>query len=100
MHLPPAYGHGVFQAMGGYSGKTWLALVYLGLLGTAVAFVWYYQGLRKVGPTRSGLFINFVPVSAVTLAILILDEPLSLSLVLGALTVIAGVYLTRTVPKP
>ena len=97
--LVPAYGHGVFQAMGSYSGKTWLGLVYLGLLGTAVAFVWYYDGIRKVGPTRSGLFINFVPVSAVALAVLILKEPLSPSLIIGALTVIAGVYLTRTVPK-
>ncbi|MGB5984444.1 MAG: DMT family transporter [Desulfobacterales bacterium] len=92
----PAYLRGVVPAMGTYGVQTWLGLVYLGLLGTALAFVWYYQGIQKIGPTRSGLFINFVPVSAVTLAVLILNEPLSPSLVIGALTVTGGVYLTRT----
>ena len=43
---------------------------------------------------RAGLFINFVPVSAVLLAFLILGEPLTVSLLFGAVLVTSGVYLT------
>jgi len=65
-----------------------------GLFGTVLGFVWYYEGIKSIGPVRAGLFINFVPVSAVFLAFLILDEPLTASLLIGAILVSSGVYLT------
>jgi drug/metabolite transporter (DMT)-like permease len=60
-----------------------------------IGFVWYYQGIKAIGPTRAGQFINFVPMSAIVLAFFILGEPLTPSLVLGALFVITGVYITN-----
>jgi drug/metabolite transporter (DMT)-like permease len=30
--------------------KVWLALAYLGIVGTVIAFVWYYDGIKKIGP--------------------------------------------------
>ncbi len=44
----------------------------LGLFGTVIGFVWYYEGIRQIGPMRAALFINFVPVSAIALAYFIL----------------------------
>ncbi|MHC4911621.1 MAG: EamA family transporter, partial [Planctomycetota bacterium] len=58
-----------------------------------------YQGIKKIGPTKAGLFINFVPVSAVLLAFLILAEPITLSLLIGTMLVTFGVYLTNRVPE-
>jgi drug/metabolite transporter (DMT)-like permease len=72
-----------------------LGIFYLGIFGTVVGFVWYYEGIKKIGPTKASLFINFVPVSAVILAFLILDEPITLSLFIGTILVCAGVYLTN-----
>ncbi len=79
---------------GGYSLAAWASVFYLGFFGTVLGFVWYYEGIKRIGPVRAGLFINFVPVSAVLLAFLILDEPLSLSLLIGTVLVSSGVYLT------
>lgn len=73
---------------------SWLSILYLGLVGTVVGFVWFYQGIEAIGPVRAGQFINFVPVSGVLLAWLLLDEPLSLSLIFGTLAVISGVVMT------
>jgi drug/metabolite transporter (DMT)-like permease len=67
----------------------------LGIFGTVIGFVWYYQGIKAIGPTRAGQFINFVPMSAIVLAFLLLNEPLTSSLLLGALFVITGVYITN-----
>jgi len=78
-----------------YSVSDWWNIFYLGFFGTVLGFVWFYEGINQIGPTRAGLFINFVPISAILLAALILKEPLTLSLLIGTLLVSAGVYLTN-----
>lgn len=91
----PALGEGVVRAFPAYTWKDWLCLAYLGVFGTVFGFVWFYEGIQKLGATRAGLFINFVPVSAVIIAYAVLGEALSISLLTGATLVTAGVYLTN-----
>lgn len=91
--FPPAMMEGLWDA-GRYSLAAWASVFYLGFFGTVLGFVWYYEGIKRIGPVRAGLFINFVPISAVFLAFLILNEPLTVSLLIGAFLVSAGVYLT------
>jgi drug/metabolite transporter (DMT)-like permease len=95
---PPALCEGMLPALPGYSLTSWSAVLFLGLLGSAVAFTWYYEGIKALGPTRAAVFINFVPVSGVFLGWLILDEALNLSLLLGAALVITGAWLTNRTP--
>ena len=78
-----------------YSLLEWANIFYLGFFGTVLGFLWYYQGIRKIGPTRAGLFINFVPISAILLAFLFLREPVTISLLIGTVLVSSGVYLTN-----
>jgi drug/metabolite transporter (DMT)-like permease len=73
----------------------WVSIGYLALFGTVVGFVWFYEGIKAVGPTRAGLFINFVPISAVVLACAFLHEPITWSLAVGAALVLSGVCLTN-----
>lgn len=93
--LIPACMEGMPSAMPGYSPVDWGNLAYLGVFGTALGFVWYYEGIRRIGPSRASLFINFVPISAICLAHLILKEPLTPSLLVGAALVVAGVTLNH-----
>jgi|GEM_PF-11189 len=92
----PAYVEGIFGQMGGYAFPVWLAIIYLALFGSALGFSWYYQGIQAIGPSRAAVFINLVPVSAVLLAWLLLNETIQLSLVVGAVLVTGGVYLTNS----
>lgn len=91
----PALLEGLFKQIPSYMGVDWCSLFYLGFFGTVIGFVWYYQGIQAIGPTRAGLFINFVPVSAVLLAFLILNEPLTISLLTGTSFVFTGTYLAN-----
>jgi drug/metabolite transporter (DMT)-like permease len=91
----PATLEGLWTFLPAYSGITWLGLFYLGFFGTVLGFVWYYEGIKKIGPTKAGLFINVVPLSAVVLAFFLLNEPLTLSLLVGAILVSTGIYLTN-----
>ena len=69
------------------------------MLGTAVAFVWYYAGVHAIGPAAAAVFINLVPVAAVTLGWLVLDEGLDASMLGGGALVLAGVYVLNAPRK-
>ncbi len=94
----PALFEGMVSKAAAYTLGDWLCLAYLGVFGTVFGFVWFYEGIQKIGPTRAGLFINFVPLCAVIIAYFTLGEALSASLLTGAALVTAGVYLTNRVP--
>jgi drug/metabolite transporter (DMT)-like permease len=93
--LIPSLLEGLVQNIVNQSALDWLCISYLGVFGTVIGFVWYYQGVERIGPTKAGLFINFVPISAILCAFFILKEPITLSLAIGAVFVISGVYLTN-----
>ena len=90
----PAYREGLANCIY-YSIYDWCNIFYLGFFGTVLGFVWFYEGIKQIGPTKAGLFINFVPISAILLAFLFLSEPLTISLLIGTLLVTTGVYLTN-----
>lgn len=96
MLFPAALAEGMPTDIFNYTLSNWFSLFYLGVFGTVLGFVWYYEGIKKIGPSKASLFINFVPISAIVLAFLFLDEPITLSLLAGAAMVSLGVYLTNT----
>jgi drug/metabolite transporter (DMT)-like permease len=98
--LIPALQTGLARAVVQASAFTWIGISYLGILGSAVGFSWYYDGVRRIGPARAGVFINLVPVFAIALAALLLQETPSPTLLLGGAIVIAGVTLTNRQSAP
>jgi drug/metabolite transporter (DMT)-like permease len=75
------------------------AIVYLGVFGTVIGFVWYYEGVKAIGPARTAVFNNLVPVFGVSLSTWLLHEPILVSMVIGGVLVIAGVTLTNRATK-
>ncbi|UFS71458.1 DMT family transporter [Geomonas sp. RF6] len=76
----------------GFSFLGWLAIVQLALLGTVVGFVWWYQGVQRIGTARAAAFVNLVPVFGALLASVFLKEKLIPAQLLGGAMVIMGVY--------
>ncbi len=93
---PGAFGQGVLAHAAGYGWGAWSSLIYLGICGTVIGFLWYYQAIREIGAVRAGVFINFVPVCAVLLGFVLLDEPLTPALVKGGILVVLGAWLTNS----
>ncbi|MCU9947582.1 DMT family transporter [Pseudomonas sp. PDM13] len=73
------------------------AIAYLGAFGTVIGFVWYYEGVHAIGPARTAVFNNLVPVFGMLLAAGLLGEPILASMLVGGALVIAGVSLTNRV---
>jgi drug/metabolite transporter (DMT)-like permease len=93
--LIPALAEGMVEQIPQYTLLDWGCIAYLGVFGTVLGFVWYYEGIKALGPTKAGQFINFVPVCAILLAYFILGEPVTRSLLVGAGFVVSGVSLTN-----
>jgi drug/metabolite transporter (DMT)-like permease len=72
-------------------------LLFMAVLASAVCFVIWFHGIRKIGASRAAIFQNIVPVSAAALAILFLDERLRAFHVIGAILVLGGVSLVTGV---
>jgi drug/metabolite transporter (DMT)-like permease len=96
----PALHNGLISQARSCGWVEWSGLFYLGCFGTALGFFWFYEGIKAIGPARAGMFINFVPVSAIILSFFILNEPLTPSLFIGAVCVITGVFITSQTGKP
>lgn len=70
-----------------------LNVLYLGILCSAVGYLFYVISLRVLGPSISSVFINLIPVVSVAASFLILGERLSPLQLAGGTVTIAGVYL-------
>ena len=70
-----------------------LAVLLLGCLGTGYAHLLNYRSIATVGPTRASVVTQLVPVVAVAVGVLFLDEPFRLRLVVGAGLTLFGIAL-------
>ncbi len=81
--------------LGAISGVGWLSVVYSGVLAIAVAYLIWNHGLEHIGGPRTAAFSNLVPVVALATAALWLGEDPSLTQIMGAIIIIAGVWIAR-----
>lgn len=76
-----------------------LAVVVLGAVGTGVAYILQFEVVRAVGPTVSATVTYLIPVVAVTLGVVVLQERLGLWQLLGAVIVIGAGILVGQRPR-
>jgi drug/metabolite transporter (DMT)-like permease len=73
----------------------WGAAVFSGLLSIAAAYLVWYAAIQRIGPARTSIYANMVPIAAMGIAAVWLREPVTLSRIAGAAAVLTGVILTR-----
>jgi drug/metabolite transporter (DMT)-like permease len=66
---------------------TWLAVIGLAVLSTALAYIVFFQILRRSGATNVMLVTLLVPLTAILLGALVLGETISAREILGALVI-------------
>ncbi|MEO7404702.1 MAG: DMT family transporter [Burkholderiales bacterium] len=71
------------------------AVLYLAVLSTALPLVWYFEGLLVIGPARTAVFSNVVPIFGAGLGVALLGEPLLASMIIGGLITFVGVMLAN-----
>jgi drug/metabolite transporter (DMT)-like permease len=80
------------------SARDVLLVLYLGVLATFLGYIGWNVGLRGLGPTRAVAYTYAISPLAVLIGAIVLDEPLTLWLALGAVLVVGGIALTQRAP--
>ncbi len=70
---------------------TWLALLWLGMLGSCVAYILFFALMNTIGPTRTTMVTYIPPLVGVILGALFLGEQLSWEAILGGILILSGI---------
>lgn len=92
----PFLAGGFYGQLSDLSGKGWLSLGFLGVFCSALAYVFWYDGLKDLPSSKVGIFLYLSPVLAVFVAAIFLSEPVSLSIAGGGLLVLSGVAIVNS----
>jgi drug/metabolite transporter (DMT)-like permease len=84
------------EALGSFGAPQWIAGVYLGVGGGALAFILWVMALERTTPTRVAVTMTVNPIAAGLLAAVLVNEPITLNLVLGLIAVFAGIWIATT----
>jgi drug/metabolite transporter (DMT)-like permease len=79
---------------------TWIALLWLGILGSGFAFILLYYLIHAIGPTRTTMVTYLFPLGGVILGVSFLGEQLTWQLLVGAALVVASLAVANLQPKP
>jgi drug/metabolite transporter (DMT)-like permease len=71
------------------------AIVTLGVVGTGVAYVLNFRIIAELGATRASLVTYLIPVVAVAVGVVVLDEPFGWRIVAGGVLIVAGILLVN-----
>ncbi|MDH4134395.1 MAG: DMT family transporter, partial [Gammaproteobacteria bacterium] len=78
----------------------WGSLVALGILCTGIAYILFFRLIDKAGPSKAMTVTFLIPVFALLYGALLLNEPVTLQMLLGGVVVLCGVAFALGVVRP
>ena len=72
------------------------AVLWLGLLGSGLAYLVFFRLLERWGATRTSMVAYLIPVFGIVLGALVLSEPIDARLLIGTALVIGGIFLVNS----
>lgn len=79
----------------GFTGKAWLAVIGISIVGTVIAVSAFLAALELIGPSRASILSTLEPVVTVVLAYIVLGERLGPVQLLGGVLVLAACILLQ-----
>lgn len=80
---------------GGVPFTAWAAVFYASIVSMVIAYLFWYRGIKLLGPTRTSVYSNIQPIIALAIAWIFLQEVPTLWQAIGTGTIITGVLFTR-----
>jgi drug/metabolite transporter (DMT)-like permease len=79
-----------------FTAPQWIAGIYLGVGGGALAFILWVMALERATPTRVAATMTVNPIAAGLLATELVGEPITPNLVVGLVAVFAGIWIATS----
>ena len=77
------------------TNESLFALLMLSVFASVIAFVLFAGAVRKVGVSRTNVFVNLIPVFTAILSWMILDEIITISKWFGIAVVVVGLFVSQ-----
>lgn len=74
------------------------SLLYVALFPSVLAFIFWNQAVREVGPNKAGLFLYLMPVFGAILSAVFLGESIRSFHLIGMALIFSGIHLTTRLP--
>ncbi len=87
---------GSVAVLGSFGTPQWIAGIYLGVGGGALAFILWVMALERASPTRVASTMTVNPLAAGLLATQLVGEPITPNLVVGLVAVFAGIWIATS----
>jgi drug/metabolite transporter (DMT)-like permease len=84
------------DVLGHFAAPQWIAGIYLGTGGGALAFILWVLALERTTPTLVANTMTVNPIAAGLLAAILVNEAITLNLLLGLIAVFAGIWIATT----
>jgi drug/metabolite transporter (DMT)-like permease len=91
-----AFATGRISVLADFGPQQWIAGAYLGVGGGALAFILWVLALQRATPTQVANTMTLNPIAAALLATQLVDEPITLNLVIGVIAVCLGIWIATT----
>jgi len=88
-----------FDVVSQFGTPQWIAIGYLGVIGSAGAFILWVFALARTSPTRTAVTITVNPVFASIVGALAIGEGIGFNLIAGLAAVAVGIWIATTGPQ-
>lgn len=96
LSLVPALLEHPFVALQAIGVKEWLALVWYGLIVTALAFVFFYSGVKRCDAYTTAAFSGMIPLTSMLLSLLLLRETAGLAQWVGGFLIVSSMLMIKS----
>ena len=100
LSIIPAFWERPFIALQMIGPKEWLALLWYGLIVTALAFVFFYEGVRHCDAYTTAAFSGMIPLTSMLLSLFFLQEPIKYAQFAGGFLIISSMLLIGKSQSP
>jgi drug/metabolite transporter (DMT)-like permease len=77
------------------SSTAWLYIGLLGVINTSLAYVIFIKLIKRIGSLNASFVTYLVPVSSISLGIIILDEVFTFDMIIGSALIFLGVFFSN-----
>lgn len=100
MLIPFSFAGGGWPELARADAAAWVSVLYLAVFGTVLGFVFFYEGISRIGASRAIAFALLVPIFGVIGSMLILGEELAATTFAGGAAIVLGLWLVQRPERP
>ncbi|HPJ02656.1 MAG TPA: DMT family transporter [Candidatus Limiplasma sp.] len=75
--------------------EVWMNVLFLGVVASAICYITWMMGMKRIGVVRSGTYIYLIPIVTMLGAVVLIQDTITLLQIGGALLTMAGLFLSQ-----